>query len=142
MQSIVAFKKKEKNMPTPTTCAPGLRKFQVTCSSCNLRELCLPDSLTADEMQRIENLVYARRKVKRGETLFRAGDAFHSVYAIRVGFFKTGLLHDDGREQDHGAAGPRSPKGGDRCAAPQTFHACFPRGGDPCAAQLALATRP
>ncbi len=99
MQSIVAFKKKEKNMPTPTTCAPGLRKFEVTCSSCNLRELCLPDSLSADEMQRIENLVYARRKVKRGETLFRAGDAFHSVYAIRVGFFKTGLLHDDGREQ-------------------------------------------
>ena len=29
-------------------------------------------------------------EVKRGETLFHAGDAFHSVYAIRVGFFKTG----------------------------------------------------
>jgi CRP/FNR family transcriptional regulator len=99
MQAVVAFKKKEKNMPTPTTCAPGLRKFEVTCSSCNLRELCLPESLSATEMERIENLVYARRKVKRGETLFRAGDAFHSVYAIRVGFFKTGLLHDDGREQ-------------------------------------------
>ena len=99
MQAVVAFRKKEKNLPAPSTCAPGLRKFEVTCSSCNLRELCLPESLSAAEMERIENLVYARRKVKRGETLFRAGDAFHSVYAIRVGFFKTGLLHDDGREQ-------------------------------------------
>jgi CRP/FNR family transcriptional regulator len=99
MQAVVAFRKKEKNLPAPSTCAPGLRKFEVTCSSCNLRELCLPESLSAAEMQRIENLVYARRKVKRGETLFRAGDAFHSVYAIRLGFFKTGILHDDGREQ-------------------------------------------
>ena len=99
MQAIVQFKKSEKHMPAQNGCMPGVRKFEVTCSSCNLRELCLPEALSAAEMLRIENLVYARRKVKRGETLFRAGDAFHSVYAIRVGFFKTGLLHDDGREQ-------------------------------------------
>ncbi len=99
MQALVAFRKKEKEVLSHTTCMPGVRKFEVTCSSCNLRELCLPEALSAEEMLRVENLVYARRKVKRGETLFHAGDAFHSVYAVRVGFFKTALLHDDGREQ-------------------------------------------
>ena len=99
MQTVVTLKKTDKNARAQSACMPGLRKFEVTCSSCNLRELCLPEALSAEEIRRVENLVYARRKVKRGETLFRVGDEFNAVYAIRVGFFKTGLLHDDGREQ-------------------------------------------
>ncbi len=99
MQTIVAFDRTGKAARNEDTCAPGTRKFEVTCSSCNLRELCLPEGLTADEMQRIEKVVYARRRVKRGETLFHAGDKFNAIYAIRAGFFKTALLHDDGREQ-------------------------------------------
>ncbi|MGE3163058.1 MAG: fumarate/nitrate reduction transcriptional regulator Fnr [Burkholderiales bacterium] len=74
-------------------------KFQVTCSSCNLRELCLPAGLCAEDLERIENVVYARRRVKRGESLFQAGGEFTSVYAIRSGFFKSSLLDRDGREQ-------------------------------------------
>ena len=46
-----------------------------------------------------ENIVYARRRVKRGETLFEAGDEFNAVYAIRSGFFKTSVIDGDGREQ-------------------------------------------
>jgi len=75
------------------------RKFQVTCSSCNLREMCLPAGLCAEDLERIENLVYARRRLKRGEPLFKAGGEFSAVYAIRSGFFKTSLLDHDGREQ-------------------------------------------
>ncbi|HEV8107333.1 MAG TPA: fumarate/nitrate reduction transcriptional regulator Fnr [Burkholderiales bacterium] len=75
------------------------RKFEITCSSCNLREMCLPGGVCLDELQRVENIVYARRRVRRGEGLFKAGDEFHSVYAIRSGFFKTSLIDDDGREQ-------------------------------------------
>ena len=74
-------------------------KFEVSCASCNLRELCLPAGLCIDDLQRVENIVYARRRVKRGETLFNAGDAFASLYAIRSGFFKTSVLDGDGREQ-------------------------------------------
>jgi CRP/FNR family transcriptional regulator, anaerobic regulatory protein len=74
-------------------------KFQVTCSSCNLRELCLPAGLSPEDLERIENVVYARRRVKRGESLFQAGGEFNSVYAIRSGFFKSSLLDRDGREQ-------------------------------------------
>jgi CRP/FNR family transcriptional regulator, anaerobic regulatory protein len=74
-------------------------KFQVTCSSCNLREMCLPAGLSPEDLERIENVVYARRRVKRGESLFQAGGEFNSVYAIRSGFFKSSLLDRDGREQ-------------------------------------------
>lgn len=99
MQAVIAFDRTRKTAARQPACTPSLRKFEVTCASCNLREMCLPEALSADEMLRMENLVYARRKVKRGETLIRAGDKFSSVYAIRVGFFKTALLHNDGREQ-------------------------------------------
>ena len=75
------------------------RKFEVTCSSCNMREMCLPAGLCPEDMLRIEGLVYARRRVKRGETLFNAGDAFGSIYAIRSGFFKTSVIDGEGREQ-------------------------------------------
>ena len=103
MQAVIAFDRNKKtSQPAsaqPTACLPSARKFQVTCAGCNLREMCLPEGLSATEMARMENLVYARRKVKRGESLFRAGDKFTAVYAIRVGFFKTAVLHGDGREQ-------------------------------------------
>jgi CRP/FNR family transcriptional regulator, anaerobic regulatory protein len=79
--------------------APVARKFEVTCSSCNMREMCLPAGLCPEDMQRIEGLVYARRRVKRGETLFNAGDTFGSIYAIRSGFFKTSVIDGEGREQ-------------------------------------------
>jgi CRP/FNR family transcriptional regulator len=77
----------------------GARKFEVTCSSCNLRELCLPGTLCAEDLDRMDNLVYARRKVKRGESLFKSGDQFNAVYALRSGFFKTSLIDGEGREQ-------------------------------------------
>lgn len=40
-----------------------------------------------------------RRKVKRGETLVREGDAFSKLFAIRSGFFKTLQTDDEGRAQ-------------------------------------------
>jgi CRP/FNR family transcriptional regulator len=78
---------------------PAVRKFEVTCGSCNLRELCLPQGLPSGDMQRFEKVVYARRRLKRGEALFAAGDAFKAAYSVRSGFFKTSLVDGEGREQ-------------------------------------------
>ena len=75
------------------------RKFEVTCSSCNLRELCLTSGLCVEDLERAQSIVYARRKVKRGESIFAAGDEFKAIYAIRAGFFKTSVVDDEGREQ-------------------------------------------
>jgi CRP/FNR family transcriptional regulator len=69
------------------------------CSTCNLREICLPCGLTGQEAACVEEAIYTRRRIKRGETLYRAGDDFGSIYAVRSGFFKSTVMLDDGREQ-------------------------------------------
>jgi len=76
-----------------------LPQLRVACSSCNLRELCLPADLTDAEMQRLENLTSAKRSFRRGDYLYRNGAAFDALYAVRTGFFKTQVMHEDGREQ-------------------------------------------
>ena len=73
--------------------------IKVACSNCNLRELCMPIGLSAEELDRIDVIVAARRKIKRGTTLFRNGEKFTSLYAIRTGFFKTCVASEDGRDQ-------------------------------------------
>ena len=73
--------------------------IKVACSNCNLRELCMPMGLTPTELDRIDDVVASRRKVKRGATLFRNGEKFNSLYAIRTGFFKTCVASEDGRDQ-------------------------------------------
>jgi CRP/FNR family transcriptional regulator, anaerobic regulatory protein len=73
--------------------------IRVACSNCNMRELCMPVGLSENELDKIDELVAVRRKVKRGTTLFRNGEAFTSLYAIRTGFFKTCITTDDGRDQ-------------------------------------------
>src|SRR5437879_6460675 len=75
------------------------RKFEVTCTSCNLRELCLPGGVCIEDLEQVQNIVYSRRRVKRGESLFGAGDDFTAIYAIRSGFFKTSVVDGEGREQ-------------------------------------------
>ena len=79
--------------------ALGVHAIKVACSNCNLRELCMPMGLTPTELDRIEDVVASRRKIKRGSLLFRNGDKFTSLYAIRTGFFKTCVASEDGRDQ-------------------------------------------
>jgi CRP/FNR family transcriptional regulator len=92
MHAVIALKSVQPRMPTQA-------KFEVTCSSCNLREMCLPGVLCEEELARVENVVYARRRLKRGDTLFTAGADFSAIYAIRSGFFKTSQVDAEGREQ-------------------------------------------
>jgi CRP/FNR family transcriptional regulator, anaerobic regulatory protein len=73
--------------------------IRVACSSCNLRELCMPLGLSPEELDRVDDLVASRRRVKRGASLFRNGDPFTNLYAIRTGFFKTCITSEDGRDQ-------------------------------------------
>ena len=74
------------------------RADQTRCSTCNLREVCLPGDVTADD-RTLDALVLTRKRVRRGDPLYRAGDPFNSLYAIRTGFFKSRLVVEDGRDQ-------------------------------------------
>jgi CRP/FNR family transcriptional regulator len=73
--------------------------LKIACSSCSLRELCLPVGLNPDELLHLDTLVETRRSLQRGETLYRTGDAFQALYAVRTGFFKTRVSAEDGRDQ-------------------------------------------
>ena len=59
----------------------------------------MPLGLSPEDLARVDELVATRKKVKRGGTLFRRGEAFSSLFAIRTGFFKTCVTTEDGRDQ-------------------------------------------
>ena len=76
-----------------------IHTLKVSCSNCSLRELCLPVGLSREEMSQLDAVIRQSRRLKRGEYLFRAGEPFKSVFAVRTGFFKTCVGSHDGREQ-------------------------------------------
>ncbi len=59
----------------------------------------MPLGLSESEMERVDDVVSTRRKVARGDNLFRNGDKFNALFAIRTGFFKTRISAEDGRDQ-------------------------------------------
>lgn len=73
--------------------------LKVSCSNCSLRELCLPVGLNREEMSQLDAVIKQSRRLKRGEYLFRSGEGFKSLYAVRTGFFKSCVSSQDGREQ-------------------------------------------
>ncbi|WBY02476.1 fumarate/nitrate reduction transcriptional regulator Fnr [Ramlibacter tataouinensis] len=96
----------EDRRPAPTRVIPvretrGSAPAPLTtlCSSCHLKDICLPCGLAGDEVERLDGLQFARRKVKAGQALYRQGDGFHYIYAVRSGTFKSSLMLPDGREQ-------------------------------------------
>nr|WP_107918949.1 fumarate/nitrate reduction transcriptional regulator Fnr [Neisseria elongata] len=73
--------------------------MKTLCSTCSLRELCLPVGLQPDEFEQLDTVIKQSHRLKKGEFLFRSGESFHSLYAIRTGFFKTTVASQDGRDQ-------------------------------------------
>ena len=76
-----------------------LQPMKTLCSTCSLRELCLPVGLRPDEFEQLDTVIKQSHRLKKGEFLFRSGESFHSLYAIRTGFFKTTVASQDGRDQ-------------------------------------------
>jgi CRP/FNR family transcriptional regulator len=69
------------------------------CSNCSMRGICVPTGMQAEDVPQVDALVYTRRRIKRGEHVYRAGDAFHALYAFRSGFFKGYMVTRDGKTQ-------------------------------------------
>ncbi|MGC5698884.1 fumarate/nitrate reduction transcriptional regulator Fnr [Pseudomonas sp. NFXW11] len=86
-------------MPPFETQPIQVRYLKAACSSCSVLELCLPIGLSHHEVERLDTLILQRVKVRKGHALYHAGDPLHSLYAVRLGFFKTSVLSVDGREQ-------------------------------------------
>jgi CRP/FNR family transcriptional regulator, anaerobic regulatory protein len=85
----------------PTARTP-VAQVKTQCSTCHLRELCLPCGLGDIDLTRLDGLGFTRRRIKAGDTLYREGDRFQYLYAVRSGTLKSSLTLSDGREQVSG----------------------------------------
>ena len=89
--------------PVPAfTRALPVTPLKTQCSACHLQDLCLPCGMSGTEIERLDSLMFARRRVAEGQTLYREGDRFQFIYAVRSGTFKSCLTLADGREQVSG----------------------------------------
>jgi CRP/FNR family transcriptional regulator len=77
----------------------SIRDLKSHCSTCTMRELCLPVGLSPDDLRQVDNVIGTRVKLRKGESLYRAGEPFSALYAVRLGSLKTTVLAEDGREQ-------------------------------------------
>jgi len=83
--------------------AAPLTSLGTACCSCPLRTACPPCGATGKQAQQHDPLqVFSRHRLLAGETLFRKGDAFESLHAVRSGSLKSSLTLADGRTQVSG----------------------------------------
>lgn len=76
-----------------------LRDITLHCRTCSLQELCWSAGLARGELHQIEALITDRVHVKKGDTIYRAGDPFWAFHGIRTGSCKTTVLGEKGHEQ-------------------------------------------
>jgi len=73
--------------------------YQVNCGNCRLNSICLPLALESDDIALLEDIIQRSKPLQKSQHLYREGDDFQSVYAVRSGTLKAYKTTDDGREQ-------------------------------------------
>lgn len=76
--------------------------FNASCRNCGLQKVCFPTGLVKSDIDRLDQIVERKSPLKKGEYLFKAGDEFISLYAIRAGVIKLYSFSDTGEEVIHG----------------------------------------
>jgi len=69
------------------------------CSTCAFSQACLSEGMDKSALMDLHVLVEHVGPLKAGDHVFREGDAFSAIAAVRAGTVKTYLLDSDGREQ-------------------------------------------
>ena len=73
--------------------------YQVNCGNCRLNGICLPLALESGDIQQLDDIIQRSKPLQKAQHLYREGDDFQSVYAVRSGTLKAYKTTDDGREQ-------------------------------------------
>jgi len=69
---------------------------KVTCETCSISQLCIPNNLSRDEIIRLDSIVNRGTPIHKGKFLNQAGDPFKSIFAVSSGSFKSYTLSEDG----------------------------------------------
>ncbi|XKE46293.1 fumarate/nitrate reduction transcriptional regulator Fnr [Halomonas organivorans] len=85
----------------PDTAAGRRRSLlnETRCQTCSLSSLCLPLALELEDMDEFDAIIRRRAPLKKGESLFRQGGPFTSVYAVRSGSLKQVTTEGSGDDQ-------------------------------------------
>ena len=78
---------------------PCTHDYRVSCGNCRLSSICLPLALESDDIEQLDNIIQRSKPIQKNQHLYREGDEFQSVYAVRSGTLKAYKTTDDGREQ-------------------------------------------
>lgn len=82
-----------------TSLRPCTHDYQVSCGNCRLASICLPLALESDDIEQLDAIIQRSKPLQKGQHLYREGDDFQSVFAVRSGTLKAYKTTDDGREQ-------------------------------------------
>ncbi len=72
---------------------------EISCGNCRLGAICLPLTLEDEEIVKLDEIVRRGRPLQKGEHMYRTGDDFTAVYAVRSGAIKAYRITGDGEEQ-------------------------------------------
>jgi CRP/FNR family transcriptional regulator len=79
--------------------AEGEGDAQRFCHTCAFAPVCLPAGYDKTALNQLHCLIEHIGPYAAGEHIFRTGDSFGAVYAVRAGMVKTALVDELGREQ-------------------------------------------
>lgn len=71
----------------------------MSCGDCRMKSLCLPLALEIEDVEKLDKIVQRGRPFQKNEYIYRSGDKFHSIFAVRSGAIKAFTADDEGVEQ-------------------------------------------
>lgn len=77
----------------------GQHQFSIHCQTCSFSHLCLPVALNKTEIESLDDIIERKKPLHKHDKLIKMGDKFNSLYAVRVGSFKSYISDEDGEEQ-------------------------------------------
>jgi len=73
--------------------------LNLSCSQCNLRELCFPRGMGDEELTDLDAVVDQPKPLHKNDFLYHDGDKVAAIYAVRSGCVKTMVESANGDEQ-------------------------------------------
>jgi len=72
---------------------------KIECRTCNVSHICIPHALTSNELENLDDIFKAKRRLEPGDVLFHASEKQTRIHAVRTGSFKTYVTNSEGMEQ-------------------------------------------
>lgn len=76
-----------------------MQRSAINCQDCGFSQLCLPFSLSDQEMTKLDDIIQRKRPLHKGDMLFESDQPLKALYAVRTGSFKTFTLTEQGEQQ-------------------------------------------